>query len=100
MSSLMIESQVSIALKVETTKDSLIVDLDDGRTISAPLSWYPRLHHGTTKERSNWRLIGKGEGIHWPELDEDISVENLLTAKHSGETQKSFKKWLESRASK
>lgn len=100
MSSLMTESHVSIAIKVETTKDSLIVDLEDGRTISAPLGWYPRLHHGTEKERGNWRLIGKGEGIHWPELDEDISVENLLMAKHSGETQKSFKKWLESRSQK
>ncbi len=98
MSSLMTESQVTKALNVETTKDSLIVDLEDGRTISVPLSWYPRLLHGTVNERNNWRLIGKGEGFHWPELDEDISVENLLTAKHSGETQKSFKKWLESRA--
>lgn len=97
MSSLMTESHVANAIKVETTKDSLIIDLDDGRTISAPLSWYPRLHHGSAMERSNWRLIGKGAGIHWPELDEDVSVENLLTAKRSGESQKSFKKWLESR---
>jgi hypothetical protein len=94
----MTETQVAGATKVKTTKDSIIVDLDDGRTITAPLSWYPRLHHGTAKERENWRLIGRGEGIHWPESDEDVSVENLLAAKHSGETPKSFKKWLESRS--
>jgi len=77
------------------TEDTLTVDLADGRTISVPLAWYPRLQNGSRKERSNWRMIGKGEGIHWPDLDEDISVENLLAGKPSGESQASFKRWIE-----
>ena len=64
--------------KVVITADSLTVDLNDRRSISAPLVWYRRLLHGTPKERGNWRLIGNAEGIHWPDLDEDISIENLL----------------------
>jgi hypothetical protein len=66
---------------VVISDDSLTVDLVDGRTISVPLPWYPRLLHGTGEERNNWRLISDGEGIHWPDLDEDVSVENLLTGK-------------------
>ena len=77
--------------------DSLFVDLLDGRTIAAPLAWYPRLFHATDNERNNWRLIGRGEGIHWPDLDEDISVENLLAGKPSGEGPRSFAAWLEGR---
>jgi hypothetical protein len=87
------------AMRIQThitiTADSLTVDLDDGRSISVPLAWYPRLLHATPQERNNWRLIGKGEGIHWPDLDEDISVENVLLGKPSGESQSSFSKWLE-----
>jgi hypothetical protein len=86
------------AQNVQVTDDALIVDLSDGRTVSVPLAWFPRLLHGTPKERNIWRLIGEGEGIHCPNLDEDISVENLLLGKPSGESQKSFKKWLEARA--
>jgi uncharacterized protein DUF2442 len=78
-------------------EDTLEVDLSDGRSISAPLAWYPRLLKGTTSERRNWRLIGGGEGVHWPDLDEDISVENLLAGKPSGESQQSFLRWLERR---
>ncbi len=81
--------------EVKVGNNSIKVDLSDGRTVSAPLVWYPRLLHRTTKERSNWRIIGKGEGIHWQELDEDISVDNLLNGNPSGESQQSFKKWLE-----
>jgi len=62
-----------------------------------PLAWYPRLLNGTDAERQNWRFIGDKEGIHWPDLDEDISVENLLLGKASGESQNSFKNWLEQR---
>jgi hypothetical protein len=80
------------------TEDALSVELSDGRSISAPLAWYPRLFHATPEERGNWRIIGRGEGIHWPDLDEDISVENLLTGHPSAESQKSLKRWLESRA--
>ncbi|HEX8843277.1 MAG TPA: DUF2442 domain-containing protein [Pyrinomonadaceae bacterium] len=86
------------AQNVVVTNDTLAVDLIDGRTISVPLAWYPRLLHGTPEERSNWRFIGDKEGIHWPELDEDISVENLLLGKPSGESQSSFKRWLEKRS--
>jgi hypothetical protein len=95
MSTLTAESK---AQNVVVTEDTLAVDLTDGRTISVPLAWYPRLQHATVEERENWRLIGDKEGIHWPEIDEDISVENLLQGKPSGESQSSFKRWLEGRA--
>jgi hypothetical protein len=85
------------ASNVVIKNDSLTVELNDGRSISAPLAWYPRLLHGTPEERKNWRLIGNAEGIHWPDLDEDISVENLFLGKASGESQDSFKKWLKNR---
>jgi hypothetical protein len=83
---------------VQVTDDTLAVDLSDGRTISVPLAWYPRLLHVTLAERSNWRFIGDHEGIHWPGLDEEISIANLLTGKPSGESQSSFKRWLAQRA--
>ncbi len=73
------------------------MDLADGRTLAVPLAWYPRLLHATPAERANWRLIGNGQGIHWPDLDEDISVGNLLAGKPSGESQASFKLWREGR---
>ena len=85
------------AQRVAVTDDALIVDLVDGRTISVPLSWYPRLAHGSGAERSRWRFIGDGEGIHWPDLDEDISIDGLLAGRPSGESQLSFGKWLEKR---
>ena len=87
------------AQNVAVTDDTLSVDLSDGRSISVPLAWYPRLLNGTQEERNNWRFIGEREGIHWPDLDEDVSVENLLAGKPSGESQSSFKRWLESRGS-
>ena len=93
-----VELRLVSAQNVKVTDDALIVDLSDGRTVSVPLAWFPRLLHGTPEERNKWRLIGDGEGIHWPDLDEDISVENLILGKPSGESQKSFKKWLEARA--
>ncbi len=93
----MIDLQTVCAVNVQVTNDTLTVDLNDGRTLSVPLTWYPRLLHGTTKERKNWRLIGDGEGIHWKDLDEDISVEGLILGKPSSESQKSLKRWLESR---
>jgi len=82
---------------VSLTEDALSVDLSDGRTICVPLSWFPRLLHATKEERKNWRLIANGHGIHWEDIDEDISVEGLLAGKPSGESQESFKKWLEGR---
>jgi hypothetical protein len=97
MSSSTTETSVARAETVTISDDAVTVELSDGRTISAPLAWYPRLLHGTPEERSNWRLIGDGIGIHWPALDEDISVENLLAGKASGESQRSLKRWLEQR---
>jgi hypothetical protein len=93
------ELRGALAQQVVVTDDTLVVDLVDGRTVSVPLSWYPRLAHGTRAERTKWRLIGHGEGIHWPDLDEDISVAGLLAGRPSGETQNSLRKWLESRPS-
>ena len=82
---------------MKVTGDTLVADLSAGRTISVPLAWYPRLVHATPEERRNWRLIGMGQGIHWPDLDEDISVEGLLAGRPSGESQESLKRWLEAR---
>jgi hypothetical protein len=93
-----IERLSAVAQVVHVSADTLTVDLSDGRSIAVPLEWYPRLANSTVAERNNWRLIGRGEGIHWPDLDEDISVENLLAGSRSGESQRSFKQWLESRA--
>src|SRR5262245_44023774 len=96
-SSLAIKTQTAKAIDVAATKDTLSVELADGRTISVPLNWYPRLVHASSKERSRWRLIGNGRGIHWPGVDEDISVENLLAGKRSGESAESFMRWCSKR---
>jgi hypothetical protein len=95
-----VEIEVPLAQSVRVTEDTLHVDLSDGRTISAPLAWYPRLLHATPAERQQWRLIAKGRGIHWQAIDEDISVEGLLAGRASAESQKSFKKWLRARPSR
>ena len=98
MSSLAIEIRATAIQNVTVTDDTLRVDLVDGRTVSAPLAWYPRLLYGQPAERDNWRLIGQGEGIHWPDLDEDISAENILYGHPSGESQSSLNRWLEGRS--
>jgi hypothetical protein len=100
MSSSTVDNQVVTAVNVRADDDVLTVELSDGRVLLVPVAWYPRLSHGTVKERNNWRLIGAGRGIHWPDLDEDISVEGLLAGKPSGESQVSLKKWLAIRAQK
>ena len=100
MNSLTADFRIAVAQEVSVTRDSLTIELTDGRAVSAPLAWYPRLLHGKPSDRAHWRLIGNGEGIHWPELDEDISVENVLQGQPSGESQTSFKKWLATRAPK
>jgi hypothetical protein len=98
MNSSMTKVPTARAQNVTVTEDTLTVELSDGRSISAPLAWYPRLVHGTPDERTNWRLVGQGTGIHWSALDEDISVENLLAGQASGESQRSLKRWLARRA--
>jgi hypothetical protein len=97
MSTSTTEMQIPEATRVEVSDVSLTVELVDGRSVSVPLVWFPRLVDGTPVERGNWRLIGRGEGIHWPDLDEDISVAGLLAGKRSGESQRSLKRWLELR---
>src|SRR3989338_163874 len=94
-----VEVEVPLARRLIITDDTLSVDLSDGRTISVPLAWFPRLVHANSAERKNWRLIGKGEGIHWEDIDEDVNVDGLLEGKLSGESQSSFAKWLQKRKS-
>ena len=86
-----------VAVAITVSEDSLTAQLSDGRTISAPLAWYPRLAHATPKERDNWEIHAGGQHLHWPDLDEDLSVEMLLTGQRSGESQKSFKRWLKAK---
>ena len=92
-----IEVQIPEAEAVTVTEDTLKAELSDGRTIFVPLAWYPRLVHATQDERDNWELIGDGQGIRWPDLDEDLSVEGLIAGRPSGESQRSFKRWLEAK---
>lgn len=99
MSISVIEIELPLAECLKVNEDTLSVDLSDGRTILVPLAWFPRLAHATAEERKNWRLIGKGHGIHWDDLDEDISVEGLLAGRPSSESQDSFKRWLGKRES-
>src|SRR5689334_2367912 len=81
------------AISVEITDEFLTVSLADGRVVSVPISWYPRLSNALPHHRSVWEFIGEGHGLHWPELDEDISVENVLLGEPSGEGARSFAKW-------
>ncbi|BCX05917.1 MAG: hypothetical protein KatS3mg053_3855 [Candidatus Roseilinea sp.] len=97
----MLSVGVSLALpriiNVHVSDDTLTVDLEDGRTISVPIVWYPRLAHGTPEERGHFQISGAGYGIHWPDLDEDIGVEGLLLGKRSTESPASFNRWLQQR---
>ncbi len=94
MNSLAIEVEIPKVENVIVTDETLSVELSDGRTISVPLAWYPRLLNATQKERKKWKLIGRGVGIHWKDIDEDISIKALILGKASGESQQSLKKWL------
>jgi hypothetical protein len=98
MNSSAVELKTAIATKVNVSKDTLSVELADGRTIGVPLAWYPRLLHATAKERNSWQFIAGGRGIHWPDVDEDISVANLLAGQPSGESPGSFQLWLAKRS--
>ena len=95
-----VEIEIPLARSVRVTSDTRHVDLSDGRTISVPVAWYPRLAHAGYEERKEWRLIAQGRGIHWESIDEDISVEGLLAGRPSEESQSSFKQWLSSRPSR
>jgi hypothetical protein len=93
MSTLVIDHEVFV-LNASFSEEAMVVSLDDGRIISVPLAWYPRLLHGSREERLNYELIGDGEGIHWPDLDEDISVEGLVAGRRSAECAASLEAWL------
>ena len=95
MATLEIESPAVATIRV--TDECLSAELVDGRTISVPIGWYPRLVHATAEERDNWDLSGNGTHIHWPDLDEDISVEGLLAGWRSRETRESFNRWLQAK---
>ena len=98
MTSSPIDLSLVLAKDVRFGEETLIVELLDGRTLTVPLGWYPRLAYGTPVERANWQLIGRGQGIHWPDLDEDLAVEDFLVARRSGESPESLHRWLEGRA--
>ncbi len=97
MSTLVAEIPEPIAVDVIITDSTLSVDLNDGRTISIPLAWYPRLSYSTEEEKNNWELLGNGQIIHWEDIDEDISIKGLLLGKPSMESQTSLQKWLDKR---
>ena len=88
-----------IAKQITVTNEKLIVDLADGRSLSVPLEWYPRLVHGSPQERQNWEILGDGYAIEWIDLDKHIGIEGLLAGKRSGESQRSFERWLATRNS-
>ena len=92
-----VELEVPGATRITVTDNLLTAELADGRIISVPLVWYPRLVHATEDERNNWELHAGSQHIHWAHLDEDISVEGLLAGRWSRESQASFKRWLEAR---
>jgi hypothetical protein len=87
-------------VNISVTEDTLSVDLEDGRTIAVPITWYPRLAYGTPQERANFQISSAGYGIHWFDLDEDIGVEGLLRGKKSTESPASFERWLQRRQPK
>ena len=96
MNTLVLEVEPA-AMEVKVTTDDLIVDLADGRRLIVPLAWYPRLLFAKDAERQNWQLLGDGYAIEWPDLDEHIGIERLVAGRHSGESQKSFNRWLRTR---
>lgn len=93
MSSSTVEVEHPLARYVTVDDRSLAVDLSDGRRLAVPLEWYPRLSAGSPAERNNWRLIGRGQGIHWPDLDEDVSTEGLVMGRRSAESKESLRSW-------
>jgi hypothetical protein len=96
MSTLVLDMEPAIS-EAAVTDEELALDLADGRSIYVPLTWYPRLFYASTSERQHFHLLGDGYAVEWPDLDEHIGIEGLLAGRHSGESQKSLKRWLDSR---
>ena len=96
MTTLTLETE-PLALQIQVTDEKLIVDLADGRSLIVPMSWYPRLLHASQEELQNWQLLGDGYAIEWTALDEHIGIEGLLAGRQSGESHRSFDRWLASR---
>ena len=84
--------------QINVTEDKLVIELVDGRSLIIPLSWYPRLLNASHQEKQNWQLLGDGYAIEWIDLDEHIGIEGLLAGKRSGESHKSFARWLATRS--
>lgn len=99
MSTLTLE-QDPLATALNLTADRFLVELADGRSLSVPLAWYPRLLQATEAERAHWRLLGGGYAIEWPDLDEHIGIAGLLAGNRSGENEASLNRWLASRTSR
>jgi hypothetical protein len=97
MTTLVIDESSLRAVRAYVTEEALVVDLADGRSVSVPLGWYPRLLQASMEERRQLRLVGSGEGIHWELLDEDISVEGIVAGRRSMESAESFRQWLRAR---
>jgi len=97
MTTLVLEAE-PLVVDVFIKDKNMTIKLNDGRTITVPLDWYPRLVHGTARERDNWQILGDGYAIEWPDLDEHIGIEGLLAGRRSGESSESFKRWLKSRS--
>lgn len=97
MSTSVIDARIPVAVDVVVDDQALTVELDDGRRIAVPIGWYPRLAHGSQAERANYRLIGGGTGVHWPDLEEDLNVEGLLQGRRSVESSASLGRWLANR---
>jgi hypothetical protein len=92
------ETLIPRILSVSINEEYLTLALEDGRVLSVPILWYPRLAYGTDEERQNFEISGGGFGIHWPQLDEDIGVKGVLMGKKSAESPESLQKWLERRS--
>ena len=97
MTTLGTDVRIPLALSASADENSIVVELDDGRQLTVPIAWYPRLLHATDVERANIRLIGRGEGLHWPDVEEDVSVAALIEGKRSFESPASLQRWLSKR---
>ena len=89
-----LEIREARAQSIEIQDDSIVVQLVDGRTIIVPLAWYPRLWYGRPEERQHFEILGDGAYVHWPELDEDLSIDGMVAGHRSGESATSLKRWL------